>query len=83
MHALRPSGEEFQNTGPRITFFQRHREDDPSRSVPARDYLDACPVAARLLAVVKAVADAPPPVFCGGGKWEAMHGGPGEAKRAA
>ncbi len=26
------------------------------------------------LAVVKAVADAPPPAFSGGGKWEAMHG---------
>lgn len=27
-----------------------------------------------MLAVVKAVADAPPPAFSGGGKWEAMHG---------
>jgi hypothetical protein len=27
-----------------------------------------------MLAVVKAVADAPPPQFSGGGKWEAMHG---------
>jgi len=27
-----------------------------------------------MIAVVKAVADAPPPVFSGGGKWEAMHG---------
>ena len=27
-----------------------------------------------MLAVVKAVADAPPPMFSGGGKWEAMHG---------
>jgi hypothetical protein len=31
-------------------------------------------VAAKLVAVVKAVADAPPPAFSGGGKWEAMHG---------
>ena len=31
-------------------------------------------VAAKILAVVKAVADAPPPAFSGGGKWEAMHG---------
>jgi hypothetical protein len=30
-------------------------------------------VAATLIAVVKAVADAPPPSFSGGGKWEAMH----------
>ncbi len=29
------------------------------------------------LAVVKAVADAPPPAFSGGGKWEAMHGNMG------
>lgn len=26
-----------------------------------------------ILAVVKAVAEAPPPAFAGGGKWEAMH----------
>ncbi|NNB92754.1 hypothetical protein HI113_02360 [Corallococcus exiguus] len=60
----------------RIHFFQRHTEDDPVRTVPARDFLDACPdaVSAKLLAVVKAVADAPPPAFSGGGKWEAMHG---------
>ncbi|RKH65658.1 hypothetical protein D7W81_16545 [Corallococcus aberystwythensis] len=60
----------------RIHFFQRHPEDDPARGVPARDFLDECPdaVSAKLLAVVKAVADAPPPAFSGGGKWEAMHG---------
>jgi hypothetical protein len=27
-----------------------------------------------MVAVLKAVADAPPPAFSGGGKWEAMHG---------
>jgi hypothetical protein len=27
-----------------------------------------------MVAVVKAVAEAPPPAFSGGGKWEAMHG---------
>lgn len=27
-----------------------------------------------IVAVIKAVADAPPPAFSGGGKWEAMHG---------
>lgn len=59
-----------------IHFFQRHRDDEPRQAVPARDFLDRCPhaVAAKLIAVVKALADAPPPVFSGGGKWEAMHG---------
>jgi hypothetical protein len=60
----------------RIHFFQRHRSDDPNRSVPAIDFLDACPeqVAAEIHAVLDAVAAAPPPRFSGGGKWEAMHG---------
>ncbi len=59
-----------------IHFFQRHKEDDLAETVPGRDFLDACPqpVMAKLLAVVKAVAEAPPPMFSGGGKWEAMHG---------
>ncbi len=57
----------------RVHFFQRPRDDDPGESAPAREYLDTCPVAARLIAVLKAVADAPPPAFSGGGKWEAMH----------
>lgn len=59
----------------RIHFFQRHAHDDPARAVPARDFLLACPdkVRATMLAVVKAVADAPPPMFSGGGMWEAMH----------
>lgn len=64
-------------SGPwRIHFFQRHPADDAFRSVPARDFLDACPpkVAATMVAVVQAVASAPPPAFSGGGKWEAMHG---------
>ena len=54
----------------RVHFFQRHRDDDPVQSVPVREYLDACPVAARLVAVAKAVADAPPPAFSGGGKMD-------------
>jgi len=43
---------------------------------PAITFLDACPirVKATMLAVVAAVASAPPPQFSGGGKWEAMHG---------
>lgn len=59
----------------RIHFFQRHKADDPMEDVPGRTFLDACPpgIAARLLAVVKAVADSPPPMFSGGGMWEAMH----------
>lgn len=64
-------------TGPwRVHFFRRHSKDDPTRRVPARDFLDACPskVSAMMTAVVRAVADAPPPAFSGGGKWEVMHG---------
>ncbi len=59
-----------------VHFFRRHAADDPTESVPARDFLDRCSVsvAAKIIAVVKAVADAPPPAFSGGGKWEAMHG---------
>ncbi len=64
-------------TGPwRIHFFRRHPDDDPTEGVPARDFLDASPtkVSATMIAVVHAVANAPPPAFSGGGKWEAMHG---------
>lgn len=59
-----------------IHFFKRHRDDDSTESVPGRDFLDKCPtsVRAKLLAIITAVADAPPPMFSGGGKWEAMHG---------
>lgn len=42
--------------------------------MPARDFLEQCPVAARMAAVLKAVAEAPPHAFAGGGYWEAMHG---------
>ena len=47
-----------------------------SGAVPAADFLDACPAKVRgtILAVLDAVAAAPPPAFSGGGKWEAMHG---------
>jgi len=60
----------------RVHFFQRHVDDDETRAVPAKDFLEACPdkVRAMMVAVVKAVADAPPPQFSGGGKFEAMHG---------
>jgi len=48
----------------------------PDGSVPALDFLKACPtkVRAMMLAVLDAVAAAPPPRFSGGGLWEAMHG---------
>jgi hypothetical protein len=59
-----------------IHFFQRHADDDPSRAVPAIDFFDALSpkLVAEVQAVLDAVADAPPPSFSGGGKWEAMHG---------
>jgi len=59
-----------------IEFFQRHRSDDPGRAVPGRSFLDGCPPGVRghILAVLRAVAEAPPPRFAGGGYWEAMHG---------
>ena len=52
------------------------REEAQSARVPAKEFLDQIPtsVAANLLAVIDAVAKAPPPAFAGGGKWEAMHG---------
>jgi hypothetical protein len=59
----------------RVHFFQRDVSDDAKRGVPGREFLEACPQKVRemMVAVVKAVADAPPPMFSGGGKWEAMH----------
>jgi hypothetical protein len=50
-----------------------------SGSVPALDFLEACPgkIDAEFAAVLDAVAAAPPPRFSGGGKWEAMHGAMG------
>jgi hypothetical protein len=59
-----------------VHYFQRHRQDDAARAVPAREFLGACPaeVRAHLVAVVKAVAESPPPRFGGGLQWQAMHG---------
>jgi hypothetical protein len=59
-----------------IEFFQRHAKDDRNRAVPGRDFLDEIPnkIAAHMVAVLEAVADAPPPAYSGGGYWEAMHG---------
>ena len=44
-------------------------------SVPGRIFLLEVPQKVRemFVAVLKAVADAPPPAFAGGGKWEVMH----------
>ncbi len=58
-----------------IHFFQRHPADDQRRAVPAIVFLDGLPakLVAEFQAVLDAVAEAPPPTFSGGGKWEAMH----------
>lgn len=58
-----------------IVFFQRHRQDDPTVAVPGAAFLEACPagVRANLVAILKAVAEAPPPRFAGGLQWQAMH----------
>ena len=49
---------------------------DARGRVLADEFLDGCPVKvrARLMAILDAVAEAPPPQFSGGGQWEAMHG---------
>jgi len=59
----------------RIVYFKRDRRDDPAETRPGRAFLASCPVniAARLIAFLDAVRDAPPPKFAGGGLWEAMH----------
>lgn len=59
-----------------IVYFRRHREDDSERRVPGQVFLSRCPtgVRAKIVAVVTAVAAAPPRRFAGGGYWEAMHG---------
>ena len=59
-----------------IHFFRRHADDDADRATPALDFFDTVPVkvAAEIHAVLDAVAEAPPPSFSGGVKWEAMQG---------
>jgi hypothetical protein len=59
-----------------VVYFRRHRDDDPAETIPARDFLQSCPVSvrAKFAAVLVAVASAPPHRFAGGGYWEAMHG---------
>jgi hypothetical protein len=57
-----------------IAYYQQ-----PDGRVPVDEFLDGCPVRvrARLLAILDDVAEAPPPQFSGGGRWEAMHGAMG------
>jgi hypothetical protein len=52
----------------RTHFFKRHCDNDPFESVPGREFLEKIPekVRAMMLAVVRAVTDAPPPAFSGG-----------------
>lgn len=59
-----------------IVYFKRLRKHDRTESRPGMTFLNACPTPIRyqMLAIAKAVADAPPPAFGGGGKWEAMSG---------
>jgi hypothetical protein len=58
-----------------IAYFRRHRDDDATQVAPGQQFLANVPsaIAARIRAVVIAVAKAPPHKFAGGGKWEAMH----------
>ncbi|MBI2953113.1 MAG: hypothetical protein HYY30_02275 [Chloroflexi bacterium] len=58
-----------------IRFFRRHPADDPKQGCPGEEFLSSSPpkVASTLLAILQAVAMAPPPSFTGGGMWEAMH----------
>jgi len=60
----------------RIHFFQRHPSDDAECAVPAIEFFEELSdtVVAQIKAVLDAVAEAPPPSFSGGGKWEAMKG---------
>ncbi|MCU1546620.1 MAG: hypothetical protein JWP30_1720 [Homoserinimonas sp.] len=59
-----------------VVFFQRHKDDDPTKSVPGREQLNSWPAGVRVdvRTVLAAVAAAPPKRFSGGGYWEAMHG---------
>jgi hypothetical protein len=54
-----------------VIFYRTERD-----TVPVDEFLNSCPtrVRARFLAILDAVAEAPPPQFSGGGQWEAMHG---------
>jgi hypothetical protein len=78
----RPRDQEEVRTRPspddahEIVYFRRHREDDHDCGVPAQVILSGWPtnVRAKTVAVLAAVAAAPPKRFAGGGYWQAMHG---------
>lgn len=59
-----------------VEFFKRRPGDDPNETIPGLAALVGFPtkVRGRLLAILAAVAAAPPKRFAGGGQWEAMHG---------
>jgi hypothetical protein len=59
-----------------VEFFQRHPDDDRAASTPGLEFLIACPskVQATMLAVLKAVAEAPPKRFAGSGHWKRCTG---------
>jgi hypothetical protein len=70
-----PSGQDGDEQLPwAVIYYQA-----PDETVPALEFLDGCPgtIDAQFTAVLDAVAEAPPPRFSGGGKWEAMHGAMG------
>ncbi len=69
---VRPSPDDAHD----IVYFRRHPDADASQSIPAREFIRACPtgVRAKLSNVLVAVAAAPPKNFSGGGYWEAMKG---------
>lgn len=78
----RPSAKPIR-TGPSsndahdVVYFKRHKKDDPEETAPGREFLrKVCPpkVRATMIAVLAAVAAAPPKRFAGGGLWEAMKG---------
>lgn len=59
-----------------IHFFRHAELDDADGSVPTIDFFETLSpaVVAECNAVLDAVAQAPPPAFSGGGKWEVMDG---------
>lgn len=59
-----------------IVYFKRHPDDDPTQTMPGRQFIKSCPdgVRMKINATLVAVAKAPPSKFAGGGRWEAMHG---------
>jgi hypothetical protein len=61
--------------GPRLRRGLSSTTGQKDGSVPADDFLCKCPgkIEAEFVAVLDAVAAAPPPQFSGGGKWESMH----------